>query len=64
MADLVRKSNLLQQFFNTSGKTKEEILKIIRKHPEVISAEYIEGTLVIKTTVDFSPLIIEVELKD
>lgn len=64
MADLIRKSKLLQQFFNTSGKTKKDILRIAREHPEVVSVEYTEGTLIIKTKEDSSPLIIEVELKD
>lgn len=64
MADLIRKSKLLQQLIDASGKTKTEILEIAREHPGIVSAEYTGGTLIIKTKEDSSPLVIEVELKD
>lgn len=64
MTDIIRKSELLQKFVNGVGVTKEDILDACRKEPGVVSAEYSDGILIIKTALDPVPIVIDIKLKD
>jgi len=64
MADVIRRSAVLQDFFDVNGITKRDVLKVAGQNPDIISANYNDGILIIVTSVDPIPIIIEVELKN
>jgi len=64
MADLIRNSKPLQLCADFFKIEKDIILECFREDPQVISAEYANGMLIIKTKIDASPIIVEINLRD